>query len=78
MAKIHLIQSQTPLSEGRDQDVMCGTNVSNMEFVSVYDEPGTISRTELHQQLANNLNVCRKCLQSMWWERYIYAVRERP
>ena len=78
MAKIHLVQSQTPLTEGRDQDAMCGKTVKNARIGTMFDgtDFGGLDATGFREELWGNVNFCRNCLQEEWRTRYIYAVRE--
>ncbi len=74
MAKIHLVQSQTPLSEGRDHDTICGKTLIRPTFGAMCDGDefgGFVA--EMH----NCINICQKCVERGWTERYLYAAKER-
>jgi len=68
MAKIHLVQSQTPLTEGRDQDAMCGRTVKNAVIGAMID-------SESYGGFLHG-GFCYKCACAEWTMRYVYAVRE--
>lgn len=73
MAKIHLVQSQTPLTDGRDQDAMCGKTVVRAVIGAMVDSDGCSS---LLAEMQNNTAVCQKCAATLWLRRYLYAVRQ--
>jgi len=74
MAKIHLVQSKIPLTEGQDQDAMCGVTVKNVIFGAFIDG----SEGNGFDFTPDDIRLCQKCGAVAWKERYIYAVRERP
>jgi len=71
MAKIHLVQTPIPLTEGRDQDAMCGRTIKNAVFEQILDTESVIPMAEW-----SAISICAKCSGTDSEERYIYAVRE--
>lgn len=75
MPRFHLVQSQTPLSEGRDQTTMCGRNLEKPIF-GAWCDGGEFSDF-VADEFINSLTTCQKCAAQLWNERYLYAVKER-
>jgi hypothetical protein len=74
MSKFHLIQSQTPLSEGRDQDAMCGKTVLCAVFATLSLDMELSTLLNMGEFLGG-ISCCRKCLSQPWTQRYIYAAK---
>jgi hypothetical protein len=73
MAKIHLCQSQNPLTEKRDQDAMCGKTIKNAVFIAFVD----LSQGDIEDIIDGMMmGACANCVSSHWTERYLYAIRE--
>lgn len=70
MAKIHLVQSQIPLTEGKDVEVMCGKIIGKAAFVAFVDSDSDIPTPQF------GIAVCARCQVANWFYRYLYAVRE--
>ena len=73
MPKIHLAQTQIPLSEGRDVDAMCGRTIQRAIIGAMCD---SAEFADFVSELSNSARTCQKCVSQPWNQRYLYAVRE--
>jgi hypothetical protein len=73
MARIHLVQTSKPLIEGQDHLTLCGQTVKCAVFGAMIEDDGLAPIVE---DVRWSTNVCSKCVEGVWRDRFIYAVRQ--
>jgi hypothetical protein len=71
--RIHLVQSNRPLIEGHDQLTLCGKTVKCAAFGAMIEDDDSLPIVE---DVRWSTNVCTKCTEGVWRDRFIYAVRD--
>lgn len=72
LAKIHLVQTQNPLTDGWVADAMCGESIASCAIQALADS------TEFDDldSLLRSPKICNECKVRTWEMRYLYFVRE--
>lgn len=72
MAKIHLVETSDPLTDGWRGITMCGDDLASVAIGAMADS----SEFDDVDSMLRSRDICDDCKKCVWSKRYLYFVRD--